>query len=112
VALALTNANAQTNRDVFGRQNVVTKIVTFDASYPTGGESLTPADLGLAQIDILLVSVVSEGVHAGAVVQYDYTAKKLKVFVEEAVAAGGVLLEIANATDLSALKVRVLAIGL
>lgn len=109
--MALTVANRDARAaDVFGRHKVVFSKVTFDSSYPTGGESFVPADVGLAEFDIVLVSPDSNAA-GGHVVQYDYTAKKFKVFVEEAVAAGGPLLEIANATDLSTLVIRVLAIG-
>ena len=36
---------------VFGDAKVASGTITFDSSYPTGGESLTPALLGLTQVD-------------------------------------------------------------
>ena len=108
--MALTVAHRSRSEDVSGRHRTRHVVVTFDSSYPTGGESFTPADVGLAEFDIVLVSPDSNAA-GGHTVQYDYTAKKFKVYVEEAVAAGGPLLEIANATDLSTLVIRVLCIG-
>lgn len=109
MALTIANVNAQAE-DVFGRHRVRLVTVTFDSSYPTGGESFTPADVGLSQIDAVFVSPDSNAA-GGHTVQYDYTAETLKVYVEEAVAAGGPLLEIAAASNLSTLVVRVFVIG-
>ena len=47
--------------------------VTFDASYPTGGESLTPANLGLTTIQTLDIYP-----SAGYLFDYDATNQKLK----------------------------------
>jgi hypothetical protein len=60
--------------------------VAFDSSYPTGGESLTPEDLALGEIDILLA-----GPHNGYVFEYDYTNKKLMVFQSAAVTPAGTI---------------------
>lgn len=79
--------------------------VTFDDSYPTGGESLTAADLGIAgpgnagSIEYLEAS--QKGV-ASRYVEYDYAAAKLKLFT-------GLGTEAANASDQSAIVVRVFA---
>lgn len=110
MALTLAKTNKQVGDEVFGRTRVRIREVTFDSSYPTGGESFTPADVGLSEFLAVLVSVDSAAA-GGHVVQYDYTNKKLMAFVEEAVAAGGALVEVANTTNLSNLKVRVVAIG-
>ncbi len=78
--------------------------VTFDNSYPTGGEPLTPKELGLRYVDYATVSIVA---NAGAVsvvdVSYDVTNQKLKAF--------GPTGEVANAADLSTVKVQVVAFG-
>ena len=66
--------------------------LTFDSSYPTGGELLAPSDLGLDDIDHLNVMLLS-----GAFPVWDKTNDKLKVFT----AAGA---EVANTTDLSSLS--------
>jgi len=103
MALTLTNPSSQTPHEVWGRNRVVTKAVTFDNSYATGGESLLPRDLGLAEIHAVYVSEVAGG--TPTVVQYDYVNRKL-------VALRGALVEVANGVDLSALVVRITVIGL
>lgn len=112
--MALTIVPNQTTQssDVWGRQVVRVARVTFDSSYATGGESLTPASVGMSSFTFVDPQVdASVAAHAGRIIQFDYTANKLLVFVEEAVAAGGPLLEAAAATDLSTLVVRVLCVG-
>lgn len=64
------------NRSVFGTKRIVVADVDFDSSYPTGGESLTAADLGLKKIDLLLASP-EEGISF----EYDYTNSKLLAYV-------------------------------
>lgn len=84
--------------------------VTFDAAYLAGGELLAPRDVGLSDIALVLVQPDGASTGAGYVVRYDYTAGSLRVFNEEAVAAGGPLLEV-GAIDLSGLTVRLLILG-
>jgi len=103
MALTLSNPSSQTVNEVWGRNRVVVKTVTFDSSYATGGESLLPGDLGLSEIHAVLVSVQSGGTPTE--VQYNYTTRTL-------VALRGAMVEVAAATDLSALVVRVVVIGL
>lgn len=82
--------------------------VAFDTSYPTGGEPITDAGLGLSKAPDFVVIPPK----AGYVFEYDGTNKKILAYVEEAVAAGGPLLEVANTTNLSALTgVLVIAHG-
>lgn len=84
--MALTNTIQ--NRTVHGNQRVVTFSTNFDSSYPRGGEPLTPADLGLDRIDMVLASAQD-----GHTFEFDYTNNLLKaynhqpsVIVEEVVA--------------------------
>jgi hypothetical protein len=108
--MALTVANVDSfSDDVFGRHKVRIVEVTFDSSYASGGESLTPSDVGLSDISIVLISPDANALE-GYVVAYDYTAEKLMVFEEEAVAAGGPLVE-EGAVNLSTLVVRLLILG-
>lgn len=85
-------------RNVVGNQRMNLVDVTFDNSYPTGGEVITPNQLGLTGIDAVIAfgngsyNVVREG---NALVAYDATNG----------------LEVTNLTDLSSLTVRCLAIG-
>lgn len=109
MALTVQDVDSRAH-DVFGRHKIKLVNVTFDSSYDTGGESLTPAMVGMAKFDIVLVSPDANAL-PGHVVQYNYTTQKLMVFVEEAVAAGGPLLEIAAASNLSTLVARVICIG-
>ncbi len=112
MALVLTNDIPQIGTDVWGRNRVAVQTITFDDSYPTGGESLTPAMVGLSQFSIVLVSVAAGTGSSGHVVQFNYATNKLMVFIEEAVAAGGALVEVGDEEDLEALVVRVLAVGI
>ena len=49
--------------------------VAFDSSYPTGGESFTPADLGMKTIDLIQIHSKS-----GLIFEYDYTNKKVLAY--------------------------------
>ncbi len=65
--------------------------ITFDSSYPTGGEAIAATDIGLARID----GCVAAGQAAGSrLFQWDQTNKKLLVFT-------AVGTEAANASDQS-----------
>lgn len=91
---------------IIGNMRLKIYDVTFDNSYPTGGESLTPADLGLNHIE----AIIAEG---GAYnFGYDYTNEKLKAFYgNNDAASDGPLVEVANATDLSSVSTRIVVIG-
>lgn len=75
--------------------------VTFDSSYPTGGEPLTAADLGMLNIEYL--EATQKGV-ASRLAEYDYANAKLLLFT-------ALSTEAANASNQSTIVVRVLAIG-
>ena len=79
--------------NVTGNRLTVALKITFDDSYPTGGEAL---DLTTYVNNIETVMVETSG---GFVFGYDRTNKKLKAF--EAGADGDALDEVDNATDLS-----------
>lgn len=51
--------------------------IAFDSSYPTGGESLTAADLGLKTIDFISIQAKN-----GLVFEYDYTNFKVLAFTQ------------------------------
>jgi len=72
--------------------------ITFDSSYPTGGEDLTAAQLGLSQVDALIEAGVGS---AG----YNFR------FVSGKLLAYNGTTEIANATNLSTVAPDFLAIG-
>lgn len=69
---------AVTRRVVAGHQNIVTGTLAFDSSYPTGGESLTAANLGLRTIDLMLIQPSA----VGFLYSYDYTNSKVQVYTQ------------------------------
>lgn len=101
--MALTFTTVSSN--VVGAQRLNVINVTFDASYPTGGEVITPANMGMrARIDTVIGGASPYG--AGAyVIQYDASGPYLKAI---SVADGA---EAGDTTDLSAMTVNVIAIG-
>lgn len=82
----------------------VVKQVTFDSSYATGGESLTPAMLGLTSIVFL-----DPNAAGGYFFVYDYANQKLLAYLSGS--ANAVLAEVASTTDLSAIATRIYARG-
>lgn len=109
MALTITTVK----KDVWGTKRVHIADITFDNSYPSGGESLTAADLGFANT---LDAVFCEGLAAKADetlavgVKYDYTASKLVAY-ETAAAAEGPLAQVDNTESLDTYVVRIMAIG-
>lgn len=99
-------------KTVFGNKRVVRALVTFDSSYPTGGESVTAANLQMQSIEMMIVAPRS-----GYVFDYNYDASKVLAYCIPDTTTGDFtafqsLAQVANATDLSGLdSVRVLAIG-
>lgn len=92
---------AQVGRStVFGNKKVTVADITFDSSYPTGGEDLNPSALGLAFVDFL----VADGANGYNMV-YDYANSKLKAYGSTAGT------EVANATNLATVVCRVMAVG-
>lgn len=99
--MALTITEVETN--IFGTARAWIGDVTFDASYPTGGEPLTATDLGL--VDVFYLT----GYAAGYVLVYDHANAKIEVFQSDD--AVDPLDEVGNTTDLSAVTARIFAIG-
>jgi hypothetical protein len=87
-------------RDKTVKEFLVIADVKFDNSYVTGGEDLTPAMLGLHNVNFLN----ADGV-AGQNFEYLYQTQKFKCFA----AAGS---EAASAADLSAVTTRIVALGI
>jgi hypothetical protein len=77
---------------------------TGPASYTTGGDPLTPADIGMGRIELLLCEPFDNG--TGIVLGvYQVAAQTMKFYDMAGV-------EIANATNLSAYNARFEAIGI
>lgn len=95
--------------DLVGTHRQKRGTITFDSSYPTGGEAVTPANFGLTAItDIQL-----EG-DDGYVLRWDRstTAPKLLAYMgDNNNASDGPLIEVANTTDLSAVVTRFTVTG-
>lgn len=110
MALTIANVNAYAD-DVWGRHRIRLVTVTFDNSYPTGGELFTPANVGMSQIDAVFVS----SDHTPAYnVAYDYVNQRLVVSGVEQDADAAVtdpFDEENAAADLSTLVIRVLVVG-
>lgn len=71
----------------FGSKRAVSGTLTFDASYPTGGESLTPANIGLGVIERITFNHGEDGY----VFKYDYTNKKVMVFQTGTITPAGTI---------------------
>jgi hypothetical protein len=106
--VGLTVADATTNkpgRTVFGDRYVRFQDITFDSSYPTGGEALTAANVGL-KIGIDFISFERKTVGGVAYsFEYDRTSGKLIAYVATTGA------QVADTTDLSAVTIRAMVIG-
>ena len=85
---------------VVGNQRLTVTQVTFDSSYLTGGELITPADVGLNAIHAL-ISFASSGYN----VTYDATAGSLIVYDHIL----GV--EVVSTTDLALITADLIAFG-
>ena len=95
--MALTVAQKQVLN--LGSAKGTISTITFDSSYPTGGEDLTAADLGLTQV-FGIIPMLGIGGYTFSFVQS--TGKLL--------AYNGTT-QIANAANLSTVVVDILAIG-
>ena len=94
------------NRDAAGSRHRAFLDITGPASYTTGGEPLTPGQLGLGGVDFFPSQVVMDSTHTTLkVVIYDIATSKLLWFVESTGA------EVAGAVDLSDFTFRVLVHG-
>lgn len=85
---------------VLGDRKAVNGSITFDSSYPTGGESLTGADLKLE----LGLTVMQFEQHPSRIAYYDYTNKKAVLYT----ALGT---EASDTSDQSSITVRYRAVG-
>ena len=115
-----------TDMTVVGNKRLHTFKLAFDSSYPTGGESLTAANLGLSTVDFILIEPAS-----GYLFEYDHTNSKViaryplashthtentaATYTQNATTAASTASagsQVSNGTDLSALTdVRGFALG-
>jgi len=94
--------------EVPGSRKEVRGVVTFDSSYPTGGEAVSLADLGLNRLDWLDVTTVNGNVPAW---DGSTSAPKIKLFWVDTTTDGAPLAEVPSTTNVSATTVRFHAIG-
>ena len=113
-------------RAKLGNAYAISADITFDSSYPTGGESLAASAFGLNNIDIMLCETAS-----GYMFQYDYANAKLKAFYPRAALTGSLVVaesaatltgdtdvaaaagaEVTSTADLHTITTRVMAIGI
>ena len=103
ISVSITETPSST---VFGNKRVSVAEVTFDNSYPTGGEALTATDLGLTSVDFAITTVVSATGAGVNVANAFYEVDSDVVLVYDETPA-----QVANASDLSNVVVQVVAFG-
>lgn len=82
--------------------------ITMSDSYPTDGESIDAQAFGLEVLDF-----VNPASTNGYVFSFDHTNKKLMAYYSDYDGiADGALIQVPNATNLSAVTVRAMAFGL
>ena len=91
----ITNLDAQ----VVGTLKVTFRTLTFDSSYPTGGEPLTAADLGLSTVVFATAQNKS-----GYSFEYDIANAKLLAYWVDTSTDGAAMAQVADTTDLNALS--------
>lgn len=90
-----------------GDMRAVIADVAFDSSYPTGGESLTAAMLGLSAIEFVIAEPA-----AGYTFEYDHANSKLLARWVDTTVDGAPQAQVADTTNLSAVTgVRIIAFG-
>lgn len=80
--------------------------VTFDASYPTGGEAVVASDFGLHGITHVIVTQSNVATKRA---YWEPTTGNILVYVEDGTT--GIEAQAANTSDQSALQVGVIVIG-
>lgn len=100
-------ANDPRPAHVVGDLRLVLRTVTFDSSYPTGGELITAADFGLSTI--VFVGLNAETDVATKSVVWLPSTGALKIWVEDAIS--GIAAEAANASNQSAVSVQLAVLG-
>lgn len=100
--------------ELVGRQRLVRGTITFDSSYPTGGEAVAVASLGLTALTRLDVFPGLGSSTTGYVPVWDGSTSSPKVLAlmgDNNNASDGPLIEVANTTNLSAFSFRFEAHG-
>lgn len=102
--MAATIATPSTTQDtIIGDLRITTREVTFDSSYPTGGEPLTAANLGLTYVSTAIATLKTAATGSVTQVWYDIANAKLKAYTAAA--------EVADTTNIASVVAQVVAIG-
>jgi hypothetical protein len=84
-AITRNAVNSQNTSDAsVGNLKVTSTDVVGDSSYPTGGSSLTPAQLGLGTVVYAATHIKVAGAGSATAAYYDIPNAKLKVFTAAA----------------------------
>jgi hypothetical protein len=112
MAVTVSNVSASSvttggRNDVqLGERRAVLHRVTFDASYPTGGQPYDPRSFGVNfPVATIFLNVRKVAASVGTEFVYDYVNKKIFAFVTS---TG---LEVANAVNLSTVVIDAFVVG-
>lgn len=90
-----------------GQRKVWEGTVTFDSSYPTGGEAFDPtSSLGFVVVDSVIVEPAD-----GYVFEWDSANSLILAYWVDTTTDGAPLAEVVNATDLSSVVAKVTVKG-
>jgi hypothetical protein len=104
--MVLTLTEVSRTRGGLGNKNIAIYDITFDSSYPTGGEALVPSDIGFDIIDYF-TATSDTGYHF----MYNYSTTLEAWWADNNASSDTALVEVANTTNLSAVVVRTMFIG-
>lgn len=90
-----------------GRLRTWVGTITFDSSYPTGGEAIDAGQFGMSSIVTLIVGSTDE---AGISARWDQANSKIILFDEDN--TSGIEAQFANTGDASGVVVTVLVLGI
>lgn len=116
MALAFQKISDSNDRIPGGLRRVYAKI-TFDSSYPTGGEAVTASDFGLTELVTVEVHGAARKSDATDAVfcSFDHTNSKIVCYRQKDPAAAGgadiALPEVGNTANLSSYSLHVCAVG-
>lgn len=98
----------KTRSGVIGDLRYFAGSVTFDSSYPTGGEAIAKSDFGFS--GAILHVVVNPADDAGFEVKWNPATSKLLVFDEDD--TSGISAEAANSSDQSGVTTQLFVLGI
>ena len=110
--MALTIARITGADTTWGNKRVRVRDITFDSSYPTGGEPLTPADVGLKKIEQAVPHGAARNTAGTLAVDVAYDATTAKLFAYETAATVATPhAEVGSGESLATYTVRITFIG-